>query len=138
VPAAFWTRGWISYLDTPAITMLLILLAKGHSKRQTGIWISPSQLDQWYDISDDHRRRGVKTLENAGLLCVTRAPVNPNYERRQVRNIYAIEPNKIGLPIDPYAKKTWAPVTAIFDENPLAAWSEFVRGRLEPAAETKD
>ena len=130
VPAGFWKHGWAAHLDAPAIAMLLVLSAKAQGKREYGIWISPSQLADWYDFSDDTRRRGVTALENAGLICVSRVPVDPNFERRRVRNAYSIEPALLDQPIDTMAKARWSPGVEGIGLPPATAWTAYVKERL--------
>ena len=133
LPAGFWTKGWAAHLEAPAVAMLLVLLAKAQSKPAHGIWISPSQLDDWYGFSDDTRRRGVSALEETGLVCVARAPVDPNYSRRRVRNIYSIEPALLGEPIDVGAHARWSGIAELLGQPVGEAWANDVNERLRVA-----
>lgn len=138
LPAGFWTSGWAAYLDAPAIAVLLLLLSESRGRRKHGIWISPSELTDWYAFSDDTRRRGVTALEDAGLVYVSRVPVDPNsFDRRRVRNVYSIEPALLNLQIDADAKSRWSKGVELLGMSPREAWLDYVDGRV-PVKESAD
>ncbi|TFV52494.1 hypothetical protein [Blastococcus sp. TF02A-35] len=63
LPHAFWNEGWHEKLDLPATAMLLVAL---HAKP---VFPMPTEhMPQWYGWSADTAERGLKTLQDVGLL----------------------------------------------------------------------
>lgn len=72
----FWTDGWYEKLDMPALAMLLVSL---HEK--PGFELVSERVPDWYGWSSDTAERGMRTLEDLGLLTtykrVKSAPLSP-------------------------------------------------------------
>lgn len=72
----FWTDGWHERLDLPATGMLLVAL---HEK--PGFELPTERMPDWYGFSADTAERGLKTLQDLGLLHVhkriKKAPLSP-------------------------------------------------------------
>ena len=62
-------------------------------------------------------------LEQAGLVRVSRVPVDPNYERRRVRNIYSIDPALLDEQIDTTANSQWNTSVEPLGMTPRKAWA---------------
>jgi hypothetical protein len=66
LPNTFWTEGWHEQLDLPATAMLLVAL---HAKP---VFSLPTEhMPEWYGWSADTAERGLKALQDAGLLTKT-------------------------------------------------------------------
>lgn len=130
VPPSFWTQTWVAHLSGPAVAVLLVLLARSRSKRQDGIWISPSQLTDWYAFSDDTRRRGLAMLEDSGLVFVGRQAVDPDFGFRRVRNTYSIEPALLDLPMEAGAVARYTALAELLGQPKSEAWSDYVHARI--------
>jgi hypothetical protein len=129
----FWSSGWAAYLSAPATAMLLVLLDESRNARAYDLWISPSQLEERYGFSDDTRWRGVTELQKAGLVCVTRKSIDPDFDRRRVRNMYHIEPALLDLTIDAEAESRWRNTAERLSVTPRDAWTIYADGRLSHA-----
>lgn len=72
----YWTEGWHQRLDLPATAMLLVAL---HEK--PGFQLVTEKMPVWYGWSADTAERGLKRLQDLGLLLVTKrtkkAPLAP-------------------------------------------------------------
>lgn len=72
----FWTEGWYEKLDIPALAMLLVSL---HEK--PGFELASERVPDWYGWSADTAERGMKTLEQLGLVSIRKrikaAPLAP-------------------------------------------------------------
>ncbi|MBJ7321687.1 MAG: hypothetical protein JHC70_05010 [Rhodococcus sp.] len=72
VDAKWWKSGQIQQLKGPGLAMLLILLSEDTPlRRETGIWISPSNFQQRYGLSVDTRKVGLKQLQDHRLISAT-------------------------------------------------------------------
>lgn len=102
VPTKLWTEPHIQMMSSPALTMLLILLAEGSGDAQKGdkegteVWWSTERFPSQYSISPAMRSRGTKELIAAGLLYVRRQSVatpgnKKAFARERVRNIYRLQ-----------------------------------------------
>ena len=102
VSVKLWTKAYIQMLSSPALAMLLILLAEDSgnaekgAKEGTEVWWSTERFPSRYWISPAMRSRGTKDLIAAGLLYVRRQSVaNPgskkDFVRERVRNIYRLQ-----------------------------------------------
>lgn len=92
VPESFWTYGWVEKLSSPAITMLLILLAEGaHNGRAS--WFSAGASSKRYGISASTRKTGLNELVRLGLVEVdTTAPLAAVVSSmRKPRNVYSVD-----------------------------------------------
>lgn len=102
VSVKLWTKAYIQMMSSPALAMLLILLAeesgnaeKG-AKEGTEVWWSTERFPSQYAISPAMRSRGSKELINAGLLYVRRQSVaspgsKREFSRERVRNVYRLQ-----------------------------------------------
>lgn len=72
----YWTEGWYEKLDLPATAMLLVAL---HEK--PSFELATHRVPEWYGFSADTAERGMKTLEDLGLITIRRrvkaAPLSP-------------------------------------------------------------
>ena len=72
----FWTEAWYEKLDLPATAMLLVAL---HEK--PGFELPTERMPEWYGFSADTAERGLRTLQDLGLLevrkRVRKAPLSP-------------------------------------------------------------
>ncbi|BAK35871.1 hypothetical protein MLP_28570 [Microlunatus phosphovorus NM-1] len=106
----FWTEGWYEKLDTPALAMLLVSL---HEK--PGFELASERVPDWYGWSADTAERGIKTLEQLGLVSIRKriktAPLAPTGATEV--NVYTL----VGLLVPPAtvpiksSKKALAPET---------------------------
>lgn len=73
---SFWTDRWYEQLDLPATAMLLVAL---HEK--PGFELATERMPEWYGFSADTAERGLKTLQDKGLLHVhkrvRKTPLSP-------------------------------------------------------------
>lgn len=69
LPGDFWTGKWFDTLSLPAICMLLILL-KETNDNESEFHITHEQVDEWYGISASSAAKGLKELEDVGLVTV--------------------------------------------------------------------
>lgn len=73
---AFWTDGWYKKLDLPATAMLLVAL---HEK--PGFELVTERVPDWYGWSADTAERGLRSLEDLGLIKVDKrlkkTPLSP-------------------------------------------------------------
>ncbi len=89
----FWTEGWAQRLTLPAIAMLLVAL---HEK--PGFNLPTEHMPTWYGWSPDTAERGLRELEEHGLVHIGKQiytdPVSPTGVSS--KNIYTVLP-----PFDP-------------------------------------
>ena len=102
VSVKLWTKAYVQRMSSPALAMLLILLAeesgtaeKG-AKEGTEVWWSTERFPSQYSISPAMRSRGTKELIQAGLLYVRRQSVarpgsKKDFSKERVRNIYRLQ-----------------------------------------------
>lgn len=81
LPHRFWLEGYAERLTLPGLSMLLVLLA-GLSRRVTGVKnLRLEMMPDWYGFSADTTARGIKELEQEGLVTVSKerikAPLAP-------------------------------------------------------------
>lgn len=108
-----WTDGWDERLSLPALAMLLIVL---HEKPWAAL--PTEKMPEWYGVSADTAQRGLKELEEWGLVWVDQrsvtAPLSPT--GLAIRNHYNVR--------------------APFDESSLAAATKALnaqrKGRVSP------
>lgn len=78
LPHRFWTKEYADRLELPGLAMLLVLLA-GPSKGVKGLRLE--MMPDWYGFSADTTARGIKELEQEGLVTVSKerikAPLAP-------------------------------------------------------------
>jgi hypothetical protein len=83
----FWTQDWHRQLDLPATAMLLLALCE-----PPGFELVTERVPEWYGWSADTAERGLRTLEQHGLLTVgkrvRKAPLAP--AGITVRNVYTL------------------------------------------------
>lgn len=102
VPTTLWTTGLMQQMSSPALTMLLILLAERSGEAKHGekegkkVWWSTEKFPLQFGISPAMRSRGTKDLITDGLLYVERSSVaNPGNKRpfasERVRNTYRLQ-----------------------------------------------
>jgi hypothetical protein len=102
LPVGFWTSGWAAVLSTPAIAMLLVLLAeRGPKDVREFFWFSPKQAEQRYALSEDTRTRGVAELADAGIITIKREPVSEDMGWSRVRNTYRVNIYRLKNPPKP-------------------------------------
>lgn len=95
VPSRLWTEGHIQSLDTPAIAMLLILLAE-QADGPNPAWFSTTAFPARYRISPKTRAAGTRRLGARGLLSIDKqaVPAAPGqssvFERRRTRSLYSL------------------------------------------------
>lgn len=79
LPHSFWLEGYADRLSLPGVAMLLVLLA-GPSAGVKGLRME--RMQEWYGFSADTTLRGVKELEQEGILTVSKqritAPLAPH------------------------------------------------------------
>ncbi|WP_157545165.1 hypothetical protein [Nocardioides halotolerans] len=71
VPGQLWTNGWMAALDGPALACLLVLRSVPPAVDavfDVGAWFSPALLRERYDMSDDTRKRGMRRLNELGII----------------------------------------------------------------------
>jgi len=99
--ADFWTSGYMAVLSGPAVAMYLVLLAElraGDAAKQR-LWLSPSQADNRYALSQDTRSAGLRELVRAGLIGVERETVRPSdFDFHRQRNVYRLRPPRLKRP----------------------------------------
>ncbi|MFJ6444882.1 hypothetical protein [Streptomyces sp. NPDC091649] len=90
--AALWTNGWIVELTGAAVAMYLVLLheMRGEEKQ---VWFSPRMGRERYDLSDETRRKGLKELEERGLVKVTKRALHQGLFSDPVRTRYVYDLN---------------------------------------------
>lgn len=109
VPTKLWTVGFMQRMSSPALTMLLILLAEQSGDANPGdldgkrVWWSTERFPQQYGISPAMRSRGTKDLIELELLYVERAGVglpgnNRPFARERVRNVYRLQNEALVFP----------------------------------------
>ncbi len=83
----FWTEDWHRQLDLPATAMLLVALCE-----PPGFELVTERVPDWYGWSADTAERGLKTLQQHGLLLVEKrarkAPLAPT--GLTIRNAYTL------------------------------------------------
>ena len=99
--ADFWTSGYVAVLSGSAVAMYLVLLAElraGDAAKQR-LWLSPSQADLRYALSEDTRSAGLRELVRAGSAGVERATVRPSaFDFHRQRNVYRLRPRRLQTP----------------------------------------
>lgn len=98
----WWIEGGLQTLSTPALAMLLILIAEQNSNTKTfeaggigrRLFFSTGKFAEWYRISAKTRSAGTKELEEKRLLIVRREALpdvpGSTFTRRRYRNIYQL------------------------------------------------
>lgn len=84
----FWLDGWFDKLDLSATAMLLVCL-----NQKPDFTLPTEKMQPWYGFSADTAERGLKKLEDVGLLLVSsqlkKAPLAPNGVTRM--NVYHLK-----------------------------------------------
>lgn len=120
LPPEFWTKGWITILDGPAIAMLLALSAEaGRYKRITDLWFSEKQGRRRFDLSIDTRNDGLRELERRWLVSSRKQSISrSSFDYRKVRKTYTLRlaqlkagPERHVLDTDAYAADLGARAT---------------------------
>lgn len=92
VPTSFWQENAFYSLSTPAVAMLLAILADTH--KDTGYaWWSVSHFERRIGLSQSTRARGVKELQEKGFLKVKRQPLAigvGSFSDEHFRNLYKV------------------------------------------------
>jgi len=98
LPHAYWTAGWQKELDLPAKALLLIALSRG-----TQFLLPARQGADWYGISHDTIKRGLRTLKDHDLLEVSRKrkPAVNSPTGFKIEHRYTMRP--LGPPAAPLA-----------------------------------
>ena len=80
LPDAFWKEEWFARLSLPALVMLLIVTKETNGKKNE-VWLTYANAEPWYGIKDQTARKGLKELEEHGLLHrrmeKVKAPLSP-------------------------------------------------------------
>lgn len=102
IPADLWTKGYIAVLSGAALAFYLLLLDQygpGKITITEPVWFSPKVLADRYDLSDDTRAKGMKQLNDYGLITIKRQPINPDdFDLERIRNTYTLNPEVIESP----------------------------------------
>jgi hypothetical protein len=101
LPATIWSQGWICVLSGAALYVLLVLVDQGRKS----IWISPSQRQRLYSLSDETFHKGSRELRDYGLATLSRKLQGQAHEFKRLRNIYNLDTTNLGLP----PQVVWAP-----------------------------
>ena len=106
LPAAFWTRGWISILNGPALTTLLSLMVEAaKTNRESGLWFSPRIALDRFSLSSDTRSVGFAQLAELGVIDVRRRSVSrTSFDYKKMRNTYTLHLDR--LLMDPASPTT--------------------------------
>ena len=73
VPHSLWTNGWLPLLSGPELACFLILLSARQATSDSagaGSWFASSLLSDRYDMSDDTRQRGMRGLQDLGIVAI--------------------------------------------------------------------
>jgi hypothetical protein len=94
LPIGIWQDGWIVRLSGAALAMLIILLdlQGGRSDRS---WVSPGVARDRYDLSPDTWAKGVKELEQLGIVSVVKRPQGDFFDYKRLRNSYRVDEAKL-------------------------------------------
>lgn len=98
LPVTFWTNAWAAVLPGPALGMLLALLSQlsDSNPNTTELWFSPSEARSRFGLSDDTRSKGLRKLEELGLLETKRRPIGRDaFDFRRLRNVYLLRPDRL-------------------------------------------
>jgi hypothetical protein len=89
LPVQFWQRGWILWLSSTAIAVLLILLElqRGKDSPET---VAPRRLTERYGLSDESWSKGVSELKALGLVTANKATSGDHAERKRYRNNFKV------------------------------------------------
>ena len=106
VPTPLWTGGHIQAMSTPALAMLLIILAEqgGDGKE---VWWSTEVFPARYSISPATRAKGTRELVERGLLVLTKRLVaesptaRSSFASERVRNVYRLTGDALLPPASP-------------------------------------
>jgi hypothetical protein len=92
VPRGFWINGYMAALSGAAVAMYLVLLDQlGIGDARNKVWFSPRIASNLYDLSQDTRTKGLRELQNYGIIKVTRRPVEPmDFHIERMRNVYTL------------------------------------------------
>lgn len=94
ITSELWLRGHVPALSGPALLMLLIILAERGGDGDP-VWFSTNAFSGRYGVSSATRTKGVRELEDRGLLDVERRSLPPHqgaevFGRRRIRHIYRL------------------------------------------------
>ena len=67
LPDVFWEEEWFARLSLPALVMLLVV-AKETNGKKSEVWLTYANAEPWYGIKEQTARKGLKELEEHGLL----------------------------------------------------------------------
>lgn len=96
IPVEFWQNHWIAKLSGRATALFLILLdLQGGKSRASGAWERPDVARWRYGISQDTWNRGVRELQEAGIVHVTREKRGERWDWVRVRNIYLVNTDRL-------------------------------------------
>lgn len=92
LPGAFWSEQIFAQLSLPALAMLLVVL-KETSPKKHEVWLQQDHAQQWYGFSEASMQKGLRELEEAGLLHRRgqriKAPLSPT--GYTIRNFYSLK-----------------------------------------------
>lgn len=89
--SAFWSRGWIAVLTVPGLVALLTLLVEQRGPEPSPVWLAPDVAVDRYAISNQTRYRGLKELQQYGLVSRHVLPLQGNYEAVRRRHAYLLD-----------------------------------------------
>lgn len=96
INSRLWTEGRLQSFSTPALVMLMILLAE-RGGDGSAVWFSTEAFPLRYRVSHKTRTTGTKELQRVGLLRVNRQALPDSgssgqiFARQRYRNIYTLD-----------------------------------------------
>ena len=109
LPADLWTSGWIAVLNPAALAMLIVLRIQVGAKDPDTeeVWIGPDYAAKTFLLSEETRTRGVRELQDAGLVTIRRRQLvaTDSFDFRRFRNVYRLNlpalarPAAVSVPI---------------------------------------
>lgn len=95
VPVELWTNGWMAAMPGAALACFLVLRSVPPPRSgapDTGSWFSPALLRDRYDMSDDTRQRGMRYLQDVGLVTLRKdALARTSADFQRTRNAYSLQ-----------------------------------------------
>lgn len=102
VPVELWTNGWMAALTGPALACLLVLRSAPPSpdgSPNLASWFSPTLLKDRYNMSDDTRLRGMRGLEELGLVTSRQSALaRTSVDFQRYRTEYTLRPGRLQSP----------------------------------------
>lgn len=98
LPTTFWTQDWIVGLSVPAVAVLIALLVEAGPSSTDALALPEGTAESRYALRVDTLRRGIRELQDQGVVERTGRRVGTNLDFHRRHNIYRLDSSRLGEP----------------------------------------